>query len=130
MPRSLSEVHMWLVTKFGFFSVVRKPDDGPGMLTVRARVKSDLVALRDGYLPTLGSITSSEGTDYRFRARVAKAALAEAVGKIALDVDYANFKDEVAVRQGQGRATAYGRVWEALRGLQGPSGGQRARRGA
>jgi hypothetical protein len=48
---------VWLITPLGFFSVVREPDDiGAGSLTIRARVKSDLEALRKHYLPDLGEI--------------------------------------------------------------------------
>lgn len=38
---------MWLVTEFGFFSIVAKPGDAErGLLTVRARVPGDLKALQ------------------------------------------------------------------------------------
>src|SRR5262249_11648333 len=51
------ESHMWLMTPLGFFSIVCKPDDkGRGTLTIRARVKSDLEALRREFLPALGPI--------------------------------------------------------------------------
>lgn len=37
---------MWVVTDFGFFSVVQKPGDAEaGTLTVRARVRGDLEAV-------------------------------------------------------------------------------------
>jgi hypothetical protein len=51
---------MWLITPIGFFSIVRKPDgQRVGTLTVRARVRGDLEALRGLYLPGLGSIGES-----------------------------------------------------------------------
>lgn len=60
---------MWLVTPVGFFSVVRKPTDIKNKtLTVRARVRSDLEALKAQYLPELGPIQESKVNDYRFRA--------------------------------------------------------------
>jgi hypothetical protein len=38
---------MWLITPTGFFSIVCKPGDmEAGTLTIRARAKSDLQALR------------------------------------------------------------------------------------
>jgi hypothetical protein len=51
------EEQVWLLTPFGFFSIVRKPDDvDVETLTIRARVKSDLEVLREHYLPSLGKI--------------------------------------------------------------------------
>lgn len=105
---------MWLVTTVGFFSVVRKPGDRD--LTVRSRARSDLEALGD-LLPTLGPIEEGAGTDYAYRARVPVGDLAGVVADLIRDIDYSNFKDEVASRQGPERAHAYGRVWGALREL-------------
>ena len=63
----------------GFFSIVRKPDDvGGGTLTIRARVKSDLEALREHCLPNLGVIEENAGTDYRYRAKAKRGQVAEA----------------------------------------------------
>lgn len=110
---------MWVLTSLGFFSIVRKPDDvGAGTLTVRARVRADLVALRDAALPTLGAIVSSPDADYRYRARAPQADVAAALARLAAALDYANFKDEVARCQGQARAELYEHVWGALHALQ------------
>ena len=38
----------------------------------------------------------------------------EALKKIALDIDYSNFKGSVARGQGQGRAHTYHDVWASL----------------
>jgi hypothetical protein len=108
---------VWLTTTLGFFSVVRKPGDGH--LTIRARVKGDLVALRQQYLPSLGEIVEGAGTDYPYRATVAAEDLATAVGRMVLDIDYSNFKSAVLARQGLPREKVYARVWEALLGLEG-----------
>ena len=71
---------MWLMTPIGFFSIVQKPSDRDGdTLTVRARVRSDLEALRDQYLPGLGEIQESRHNDYRFRAVVPRPAVAAAM---------------------------------------------------
>jgi 8-oxo-dGTP pyrophosphatase MutT (NUDIX family) len=107
---------MWLFTNFGFFSVVQKT--GTTHLTVRTRVKSDLDELRDRYLPELGPTQAKAGTDYPWRATVPHAALALAMGKIVMDCHYANYKNEVAAKQGKGRAFRYGQVWEALYGMK------------
>jgi 8-oxo-dGTP pyrophosphatase MutT (NUDIX family) len=107
---------MWTLTPFGFFSVVRKP--GQSHLTVRARVASDLEALRTRYLPELSPTVAHAGTDYAYRATCTAEAWAAALGKMAMDIDYSNFKSEVARRQGHGRAHVYGRVWDALLALE------------
>lgn len=103
---------MWLFTNFGFFSIVQKP--GTGFLTVRSRVKGDLDNLRQHYLPELSAIVSKAGTDYPYRATCGHEAFAVAAGKIAKDITYGNFKNEVAARQGKTRAHRYGKVWQAL----------------
>ena len=110
---------MWLITPFGFFSVVRKPADVEAKtLTVRARVRSDLEALKANYLPQLGAIRESKVNDYRFRAVAPQAAVAQAMARFVEDLDYSNFKDEVAKRQGQERARRYHDVWSTLLPLQ------------
>ena len=109
---------MWLMTKFGFFSVVEKPEDKKvGAVTIRARVRSDLEGLRE-YLPQMGEILANVGTDYPFRARVSKSDFALALSKIALDIDYNNFTDVVAKKQGKSRAGCYGKVWGVLYELE------------
>jgi 8-oxo-dGTP pyrophosphatase MutT (NUDIX family) len=110
---------MWLITNFGFFSVVEKPEDqGSPKLTIRARVREDLENLRDRYLPELEAITANAGTDYKYRARVSRNALANASARIIADIDYTNFKSSVAKQQGQNRAHVYGDVWTSLYSLE------------
>jgi len=110
---------VWLITPLGFFSIVLKPDDvGEGTLTIRARVKSDLEALQKHCLPGLGKIKENAGTDYRYRAKAPRGQVAEALAHLVQDLDYQNFKDEVANKQGKHRAAIYGKVWDVLYGLQ------------
>ena len=112
---------MWLLTTFGFFSIVEKPGDrAAGRLTVRARVRGDIESLRAKYLPGLGEIKATPDGDYAWRAHVAKEELAAALGRIVLDIHYANFKSEVAERMGYAREQVYHEVWETLAGLQQP----------
>src|SRR5208282_2003323 len=96
---------MWLVTKYGFFSVVQKT--GEKNLTVRARVREDLDALRERYLPSLSPTVERAGSDYRYRAKASHVDFAEAMKKMVLDVSYCNFKDCVAVTQGKKRERIY-----------------------
>lgn len=108
---------MWLFyPSVGFLSVVQKP--GESQLTIRARVASDLDRLRDRYLPTLSATVANAGTDYLFRARVSRKAFSEAMARMARDIDYANFKNEVAKVSGKGRAHIYSGVWTQLLALE------------
>jgi hypothetical protein len=107
---------MWIFTPLGFFSVVQKPDDD--RLTVRARFAGDLERLRDAHLPELGAVAETPAADYRFRARVDRAAFARALSALATAIDYDNFKSTVARRQGKARAAIYGDVWEILHEAQ------------
>jgi len=107
---------MWLMTNFGFFSIVQKKDDD--ILTVRARARSDLETLKERYIPTLGHILKGEGTDYQYRAKVSREDMAEAMKRIIMDIDYPNFKNSVAEKQGRKRARIYGEVWDCLLNLQ------------
>jgi 8-oxo-dGTP pyrophosphatase MutT (NUDIX family) len=106
---------MWLVTTFGFFSVVEKPwDRAAGTLTVRARARGDLSALRERYLPELTQVFEGVGTDYRFRTQAPRRAVARAFQQAVWDLDYSNFKNSVAKTQGSHRAHVCGEVWTAL----------------
>lgn len=110
---------MWLITPVGFFSIVQKPADKPAdTLTVRARVRSDLAALKAQYLPGLGPIKESSHTDYRFRATAPRAEVAAAMAQLVQTLDYDNFKNAVARRQGYERAGLYHDVWDVLFRLQ------------
>lgn len=111
---------MWLITPVGFFSVVQKPADvAAGTLTVRSRVRSDLDALRAAVLPELTPTKETTSSDYRFRAQAPKTAVAAALAKLAESIDYSNFKDVVAQRQGKERAHLYHGVWDVLYAMQG-----------
>lgn len=110
---------MWLITPFGFFSIVQKPGDKQkGTLTVRSRVRGDLAALKQHYLPGLGPIQESHDTDYRFRAVAPRAEVSAAMSRMVDGLDYSNFKSEVAKKQGHKRASLYHQVWDVLYYLQ------------
>lgn len=107
---------MWLFTPIGFFSIVQKA--GTSDLTVRTRVAADLDRLRTEYLPQLSATVENAGTDYPYRATVGHEAFAGCLAALARDIDYANFKNEVARRMGHERAAVYGEVWNALLQLE------------
>lgn len=107
---------MWLITKFGFFSVVASSDENS--LIIRSRVIKDLERLRRNYLSQTVEILSDPGTDYPFRIVIQSKDLAAAMQKIVLDIDYSNFKDAVTETEGPERASIYASVWMELFRLQ------------
>ena len=108
---------MWLFTRLGFFSVVADSDN-PGYLLVRARMPGDLETLKARHLPELGPIAETPERDYRFRGSGEKKAFAAAVGRIAEDITYTNFKNEVKHVQGDQRAGWYADVWSVMYEMQ------------
>lgn len=121
---------MWLITPIGFFSIVEKPGDRKrDVLTIRSRVRSDLVALKESFLPSLGRISESFDTDYRYRAKDQRVAIGKAVEAMIAGLHYGNFKSEVAIRQGANRAHLYHDVWEVLYRLQDDPAFESARSG-
>ena len=116
---------MWIFNSCGFFSVVEKAEEqGANKLTIRARVREDLAALRNRYLPELGSITSDTNLDYPHRACIGRTAFAEGMKRMAEEVDYPNFKQKTFESMGANRARIYGKVWRDLMELE--DGDQRA----
>jgi hypothetical protein len=107
---------MWIVTKAGFYSAVQKfnSDD----LTIRARVRADLVRLLD-YLPGPRSsykITATPQHDYEYRLICSHEDWADALANLGSEVDYDNFKSEIG-RKDPRRESVLHRVWGALFGL-------------
>ena len=103
---------MWMLTNIGFFSIIERPEDiERKLVTIRARVRSDLETLKKLYLPEMGQITESVETDYRYRARAVKRDLHKAMHKLVDGISYRNFKDEVCATQGLERADLYAEVW-------------------
>ena len=109
---------MWLMTTTGFYSIVEKPwDRDAGTLTVRARSRADLEALKASTVPALGDVKEDASADYRFRDQAPREAVVAAVAAQVQGLDYDNFKSAVATRQGHRRAALYHDVWEVLRGI-------------
>jgi hypothetical protein len=106
---------MWLLTPDGFYSIVQK--QGEDDLCIRTRDAGDLDRLRERYLPTLTETLETRRGDYRYRAWISRDALAEGLAAIARDLDYDNFKSEVA-RRDPHRAHLYGEVWSILGEIQ------------
>ena len=122
---------MWVFTKYGFFSAVcaREGDGGrgrpvdPDRVMVRARVRGHLDALKGRFPELLGGCEVREfaGADYAFRIFAEKSAWSRALAGLAEELDYDNFKSEVARHQGEA-GDAYERslheVWSVMNKLQ------------
>jgi hypothetical protein len=109
---------IWILTTIGFFSIVQKErNQSNDTLTIRARVREDLEGLR-AYIPDMSDIIESEDSDYRYRAVAKRETVMAALATLAGGIDYDNFKNEVASRQGYRRAVVYGDVWQVLYRLQ------------
>jgi hypothetical protein len=106
---------MWLVTTRGFYSVVEHRSN-PERLIVRARRREDLKALAE-LIPDL-EVFSDRRADYRWRAVVDRSEWVVALALLAGEIDYPNFKNAVAKRQGSDRTHRYSEVWQILYGLQ------------
>lgn len=109
-------VTIWIITKNGFISLVQDRDN-PNMLQVRARVREDI----ERHFPT-AYIRAVDGADYRYRARISKARVADKLATMVLDeLTYTSHFKDVAIamdRGNMGRRTAYYAVWTALAGMQ------------
>ena len=122
---------MWVFTKYGFYSVVcaRQGDGSHGQpvdlsrVMVRARLREHLDALKARFPERLGDCEVKEfnGSDYACRIFVDKAHWSALMALLADDIDYDNFKSEVARHQGRAGAE-YERslhdVWSVMRRLQ------------
>lgn len=105
---------MWIASKWGFYSIARKPDG----VHVRARVRQDLERLLSaGELAA--AIQERPGADYRWRVIVGPAELGVLMQTFAASVDYPNFKAVVASRPDQrAKLGAYHELWTELYLLQ------------
>ncbi len=93
---------MWTFTRYGFYSTVQARDatgkyELPGVLSVRARLRSHLEALTERFpefLPPAGAIIETWRADYRYRLLVDRYDWADVVSELAREIDYTNFKNE------------------------------------
>lgn len=100
---------MWVCLSDSFLSIVHK-DCKPHQLLVRARRKGDIEAV----FPR-AKVRESVYTDYRYRAVVTRNAVANALARQAMNVDYDNFKDSV---EDDDLYHAYSSVWGVMYRLQ------------
>jgi len=107
---------MWLMTKQGFYSIVQHKQLEDRFM-VRSRARKDLANLKVLLGDTLGGVEVVETphNDYRYRIIVTgeqKAAILDALGK---EIDYPNFKSEIARRPDQAdKLDAYHDIWAVM----------------
>lgn len=121
---------MWLVTTWGFFSVVcaREGEGTPGAavdlsrVMVRSRSPAHLRALKQRFQVQLRDyeVVETPDADYGWRMFCPKAAWAECVKELALELAYDNFKDACAKRHGHasGYLNALHGAWELFRRMK------------
>lgn len=110
---------MWLMTKFGFYSVVAHRERLDQVL-VRGRKRQDLVQLlqlgRDLGIAPLPEIVDTPDADYACRLFMDRQVWQRLAAVLALGIDYPNFKE--AVHGEPARDRAYLDCWSALRRFQ------------
>lgn len=100
---------MWLMTKHGFYSIVRKTDG----YHVRARELRDIQNLVAGVPLPKARVIETPSHDYRWRILVGPEDLGEIVGWIAARVDYDNFKSRID-RDPEQAHKPYHDVWAVM----------------
>ena len=106
---------MWIATKVGFFSIVRKEEKD---FHVRARLRPDLVELMDlAGIET--EIFESEYADYRFRIVVDSDTVRKIGAVLFKEIDYDNFKNTIHDSSTQReKCEAYNNIWSLMWALQ------------
>jgi hypothetical protein len=107
---------MWVFTIDGFYSAVQHRDHADS-LTVRTRDREDMVRMQQR-VGNDAPISHTPHRDYAHRITLSKAAWAGYLTAACEAIDYGNFKDAVAERQGWDRAHLYGEVWVTMLELQ------------
>jgi len=110
---------MWVMTTDGFFSAVQHTDK-PDSVLVRTRSEVDAVNLCVwlNQRGQMAGLMRTPNADYGWRVLVKRTVWGEYLAEAARRIDYPNFKDAVAVRQGKRRASVYAEVWATLYALQ------------
>ena len=99
---------MWIQFNNAFLSIVENRDNKLELL-VRARIKGDIEKI----FPE-ADVFEDESADYRYRAFISKAKVAERMMLKMKEINYDNFKNSVKEID---RKSAYSNVWIELRKL-------------
>jgi hypothetical protein len=117
---------MWVFTRYGFFSVVCAKNLSAGgldksHLMIRARSAAHLKTLKDRFSKQLAGceISVAKDTDYPCRLIVARDTWTEISRLLADEIDYGNFKSEVARHKGNDNyEESLHKVWSVMRRFQ------------
>lgn len=111
---------MWLYTQHGCYSAVVYRD---GMITVRSRFRSHLVALKRRFPHAFRNsvITPTPKRDYPYRMGLPQQLWADVVAALVMEQDYSNFKSKVKATVKGPDAAAYNDLlhavwWAGVRG--------------
>lgn len=106
---------MWVFTTDGFYSAVAHREDKT-MLMVRCRKEADAKALAKRLTAVTDEphVLATPEADYAWRLVVPRLAWSWYLWQFAADLDYPNFKNAVAERQGWERADIYHDVWQVM----------------
>lgn len=96
---------MWIFFNNAFLSIVDKGGDGSTLL-VRARKDGDIERIFPGV-----KVEVTPRNDYRYRARIDREQVAQAVADSVRAIDFPNFKESV---KDQKRHDAYVGVWDVM----------------
>ena len=66
----------------------------------------------------MSPIKEDRKADYWYRATAKQEDFAQATAQLARNIDYDNFKNQVAAKQGYDRASRYGEIWSVMYELQ------------
>lgn len=106
---------MWLFTKCGFYSIVKKREDE---FHIRARARKDLEALNE-LASGKHTIYCSRNADYRWRIVVCRNEARRLIGLLADGIDYSNFKGKIADTIDQrDKLPALHEIWGIMRDYQ------------
>ena len=101
---------MWLMTKYGFYSIVQKE---PDVYHVRSRELQDINNLVQKIPLPDANISESDVADYAVRILVGQNDLLKILAFLGNSLDYPNFKNEVGLHSDQS-CKPYHDVWGLL----------------
>lgn len=108
---------MWLMTQYGFFSIVQHKDDAEKYL-VRARLRPDLERLKDLAALTT-EIVELKSADYRYRIEIGREEMLRVLKWLGEAINYPNFKNRIADLPDQkDRLSQYHEVWGTMRRIK------------
>jgi len=115
---------MWLMTRHGFYSIVRKR---AGEYHVRSRERRDLDNLVEGVPLPDAKVVETPKADYAYRIVADEQAVLAILAFLGRTLDYPNFKDKADATPGQ-RHKPYHEVWGVMADALGAYGRKGSRR--